>query len=106
MLDAGLSASALASAVGVDVKSVTRWVSEDRVPYPVTRAKVARLVNQRESFLWPSLVFRDDVSDEVVAELDRIWPTRSAISDAAWHQLFSSAKAQLDILVCAGGFLL
>ena len=106
MLEAELSASALASAVGVDVKSVARWVSEDRIPYPVTRAKVARLLNHRESFFWPSLAYRDDMSDELVAELDRIWPTRSAISDDAWHRLFSSAKAQLDILVCAGAFLL
>ncbi len=40
------------------------------------------------------------------AELDRIWPTRSAISSETWHALFSRATRQIDILVYAGAFLI
>lgn len=106
MLNAEVSAVDLASCVGVDVKSVTRWITEDRVPYPITRVKVARVLGQRETFLWPALLEAPDAQDVVSAELDRTWPTRSAVSTETWHALFSRATAQLDILVYAGGFLL
>ena len=106
MLNAEMSASALASAVGVDVKSVARWVSEDRVPYPVTRVKIARALDQRETYLWPSLVDRAGANDQTLAELERVWPTRSAVPSEMWHSLFGHASAQLDILVYAGGFLI
>ena len=75
MLNAEMSASALASAVGVDVKSVVRWVSEDRVPYPVTRVKIARALDQRETYLWPSLRNLAGVADQNLAEFERVWPT-------------------------------
>jgi hypothetical protein len=95
-----------ASAVGVDIKSVTRWVSEGRVPYPVTRVKIARALDQPETYLWPSLVGLAGATDQNLAELERIWPTRSAVPSEMWHSLFGHASHQLDILVYAGGFLL
>lgn len=106
MLNAEMSASALASAVEVDVKSVSRWVAEDRVPYPVTRVKVARVLGQTDTFLWPAASATGFEPDQRLAELQRVWPTRSAVSTEAWHGLFSRATAELDILVYAGGFLL
>ena len=56
MLNAEVSAAALAEAVGVDTKSVARWITEDRVPYPMTRVRVSRALDQQETFLWPSLI--------------------------------------------------
>ena len=61
MLNAGLTAAALADAVQVDPKSVGRWLVEDRVPHPVTRQKVAAVLQQQETFLWPTLLL--DPSD-------------------------------------------
>src|SRR3954467_10082419 len=106
MPHADMSASALASAVGVDVKSVARWVSEDRVPYPVTRVKIARALDERETYLWPSLMNLAGPADQNLAELERVWPTRSAVPSETWHSLFGHASSRLDILVYAGGFLL
>lgn len=106
MLNAEMSASALASAVEVDVKSVTRWIGEGRVPYPLTRVKVARILGQPETFLWPSVVDAELELDSRLAELQRVWSTRSAVSTESWHHLFARATAELDILVYAGGFLL
>lgn len=106
MLNAEVSAAALAEAVGVDAKSVARWIAEDRVPYPLTRVRVSRVLDQQESFLWPSLLQDPNAPDMVAAELDRIWPTRSAISSETWHALFSRATRQIDILVYAGAFLI
>lgn len=106
MLDAELSPAGLASAVGVDVKSVTRWLAEECVPYPTTRMRIARHLKQRESFLWPALAHVSGASEAALAELDRVWPTRSAVPSETWHALFEHASARLDILVYAGGFLI
>ena len=105
MLNAEMTAAGLASAVGVDVKSVTRWVTEDRVPYPVTRVKIARALGQSETFLWPALAGSLVSTERHLDDLERVWPTRSAVSSETWHQLFGHATQQLDILIFAGGFL-
>jgi len=106
MLNAEMSAAALAEAVEVDAKSVARWITEDRIPYPMTRVRVSRVLDQQETFLWPSLLQASNAPDVAAAELDRIWPTRSAISSETWHALFSRATRKIDILVYAGAFLI
>src|SRR3954451_15894473 len=106
MLNAELTAQHLAGLVGVDVKSVSRWISEDRVPHPITRLRVARTLNQQETYLWPSILGLGDEPDRCDGELDHVWPTRSAVSTEAWHALFNRATNQLDILVYAGAFLI
>lgn len=106
MLNARLTPAALAAAVEVDAKSVTRWISEDRMPYPVTRVKVAQVLHQEETFLWPALLQDTEASAVAAAEVERVWPTRSSVASEAWHTLFSRATQQLDILVYAGAFLI
>src|SRR4051812_12541994 len=106
MLNARMTPAALATAVEVDAKSVTRWISEDRMPYPVTRVKVAQVLQQEETFLWPALLQDSEASAVAAAEVERIWPTRSSVTSEAWHALFSRATQQLDILVYAGAFLM
>jgi hypothetical protein len=106
MLNAGMTPAALAAAVEVDAKSVTRWLSEDRMPYRVTRVKVAQILQQEETFLWPALLQDAEACGGAAAEIERVWPTRSAISSETWHALFSRASKELDILVYAGAFLI
>ena len=107
MLNAGLTSAALANAAQVDPKSVGRWLVEDRVPHLVTRQKVAAILQQQETFLWPTLLVQSDAAYAMaVGEIDQVWPTRSLISTETWHALFSGATRQLDILVYAGAFLI
>lgn len=106
MLNAELSVNQLAAAAEVDPKSVSRWIGEDRVPYPLTRVRVARVLDQHETFLWPALLDMPSAAGSATVELDRIWPTRSSISSETWHALFSRASKQIDILVYAGAFLI
>lgn len=84
MLNAEMTAPALAALVEVDVKSVMRWITEDRIPYPATRIKVARALQQEETFLWSALLEAPDACAVAAAEVERIWPTRSAISTETW----------------------
>lgn len=106
MLNAEMSTVDLAEAVEVDAKSVVRWIAEDRIPYPMTRVRVSRVLDQQETFLWPSLLQASNSSDVAAAELDRVWRTRSSISSETWHALFSRATRRIDILVYAGAFLI
>lgn len=106
MLHAGLTAAALADAAQVDPKSVGRWLIEDRIPHPVTRHKVASILQEQETFLWPTLLVEsEDDCAMAIGEIDQVWPARSMISTETWHGLFSGATRRLDILVYAGAFL-
>ncbi len=49
---AGLTAEQFAEIIGVDPKTVQRWVA-GRTPYPRHRATVARALNTTEHELWP-----------------------------------------------------
>src|SRR3954447_12169652 len=106
MLNAGLTATALAERVEVDPKSVSRWLSEDRIPHQVTRQRVAAALQQQEAFLWPTLLPDSEECRAGMVEIERVWPSRSSISSETWHALFSKATASLDILVYAGAFLI
>lgn len=106
LLNAGMTAAALADAVQVDPKSVSRWLAEDRIPHPTTRHKVATALQQQETFLWPTLLPDSEGCADGVVDIERVWPTRSAISSETWHALFSKATEALDILVYAGAFLI
>lgn len=106
LLNAGMTAAALADVVQVDPKSVTRWLAEDRIPHPTTRQKVAAAVQQQETFLWPTLLPDPEECPAGLVDIKRVWPTRSSISSETWHGLFSKATEALDILVYAGAFLI
>lgn len=106
MLNVEMTPAALAALVEVDVKSVHRWLTEGRVPYPVTRHKVAHALDQQETFLWPELLDSDEMRVAAAADIERVWPTRGAVSSETWHALFSRASGEIDILVYAGAFLI
>lgn len=101
-----MTAAALADAVQVDPKSVTRWLAEDRVPHQTTRNRVAAALQQQETFLWPTLLPDPEGCATAIVDIERVWPTRSSISSETWHALFSKATEALDILVYAGAFLI
>ena len=71
-----------------------------------TRQKVAAILQQQVTFLWPTLLVQSDAAyATAVGEIDQVWPTCNTISTETWHALFSGATRQLDILVYAGAFL-
>ena len=106
MLNAEVTPVRLAQLVEVDVKTVQRWLTEDRMPYPVTRHRVAQALAAEETYLWPRLL-EDGLGEERDgADCVSVWPTRTAISSEMWHNLFGRTVRQLDILVYAGEFLM
>ena len=103
MLQAGLREDDLAARLGVDPKTVRRWLN-GRVPYPHNRASIADLLGAEEADLWPG------ASGTLTAkvrpgELGTVYPHRWAVPRDVWIRFFSSAKREIDILAYSALFL-
>ena len=101
---AGLNSSHIASELGVDPKTVERWVTQSRLPYPRHRNRLAAVLRETESYLWPRSVSEDRQAELSESELVKIYPRRAEILREGWTRLIDSASEQIDILVYAGLF--
>lgn len=101
---AGFSSHDVAREVGVDPKTVERWIGQGRMPYPKHRGRVASLVGESESYLWPQAVPEERRSEISESEVVRIYPRRAAIARDVWRRMIESASSRIDVLVYAGLF--
>jgi len=106
LVAAGVTQPALAEQVGVDAKSVERWITQDRMPHPTTRGRVARALGQDETYFWPALLGTEQSRDATQSELVQLWPTRNLVPSDVWRALMRQTSQQLDVLVYSGGFLI
>jgi transcriptional regulator with XRE-family HTH domain len=99
---ARISAERVADAVGVDPKTVQRWLA-GRVPHARHRWAVADLLGVTEGALWPDFAGPggSDCNDEVVA----VYARRVDVSRALWHELLLDARERIDVLGYAVQFL-
>lgn len=105
MLRAQMDSATLAAAVGVDAKTVNRWLA-GRVPHKRTRADVARVLHESESTLWPQT--RPDLSAgaPATAEVLAAYAHRADIPNDVWISLLTSATQRIDIIGYAYPFVL
>jgi 2'-5' RNA ligase/lambda repressor-like predicted transcriptional regulator len=108
MREVGITVQDLAGAADVDPKTVGRRLTQDRIPYPRHRRKVAACLRTDEASLWPTIVVRKSVRvsrtparpenqpplppEEPPEEPDNVrnwiaWITESNTSDDAIEQL-------------------
>ena len=93
----------VAARLGVDPKTVRRWLN-GRLPYPHNRAAIAELVGVDEADLWP------DAGGLLAArtrpeELGMVYPHRWAVPREVWMRLFGSAEHEIAILAYSALFL-
>jgi hypothetical protein len=103
LMRARLREDDVAARLGVDPKTVRRWLN-GRVPYPHNRAAIADLVDADEAELWP------DAGGPLAArtrpdELGTVYPHRWAVPREAWIRLFDSAEHEIGILAYSALFL-
>ena len=103
LLRARLREDDIAARLGVDPKTVRRWLN-GRVPYPHNRAAIAELVGADEADLWP------DAGGLLAArtrpeELGTVYPHRWAVPREVWVRLFGSAEREIAILAYSALFL-
>ncbi|MGW0807637.1 XRE family transcriptional regulator [Nonomuraea sp. NPDC002799] len=102
MLRAGLDPQQLAGVAEVSVKSVERWLHSTVVPYPKTRYRIAAILGEDESYLWPDAI---DKASLVGAEVIASYPRRNDVPRHLWTETLRSAERNVDLLAFAGLFL-
>lgn len=105
LLRNGLDVTDVAEATGVDEKTVERWITKGRTPYPRHRHKVASLVREAENYLWPDAIAPERASAIAGSEVIKVYPHRNSVPSDLWSRLVSDATERVDILVLAGLFL-
>ena len=91
----------------VDVKSVERWISLDRVPHRRHRWVAAKLLDADETYLWPGLLTRTTktrAANAARSELIELYPDRASVPRETWLRLLNGAQSHIDVLVHSGTF--
>jgi hypothetical protein len=101
----GLSPARLGALVDVDAKTVERWITQDRIPRPKARARVAAELGKDETYFWPVLLGTDHAVSPTTSEITRVWPTRSGVPSEVWQRHLDNAQEHIDVLVYAAMFL-
>ncbi|WP_280356383.1 XRE family transcriptional regulator [Nocardia otitidiscaviarum] len=105
LLRNGLDIDHVAEATGVDQKTVERWITKGRAPYPRHRHAVAALVHETEAYLWPDAVSADRRAEIAESEVIKVYSHRNSIPSDLWTRLLNDAHERIEILVLAGLFM-
>ncbi len=105
LLERGFTPATLADEVGVDPKSVERWITQSRIPYRKHRYQVAALLGTDEAFLWPDALSRQQVAAAAESEVLAFYPHRWAVPHDTWRRLYDGAEREIGVLVYSGLFL-
>lgn len=100
----GLESVDVAARLGVDPKTVGRWLA-GRIPYPRHRAALAQLTGWAAGELWPNLVRPAPLSPSA-NEVRVIYPHRSVVPVDAWRRLFAGAEREISVLAYSALFLI
>jgi hypothetical protein len=104
ILASGLGIQAAAEGVGVDRKTVERWIS-GRTPYRRHQYALASLLRVDLPYLWPDSRPIDEVNAMGQAEVVAVYPHRSVVPSDLWMATFRRAAAHLDVLAFSGFWL-
>src|SRR5664279_3821676 len=104
MTSLGWTNQALAEVVGVDPKTIERWVNHGRVPHRRIAFQAAAALEEDVFALWPGL--RPARSSKAVhPELVALYARRADAPPDLWWDLFGEARSCIDVLVYAAVFL-
>ncbi|MFD1080685.1 helix-turn-helix domain-containing protein [Micromonospora andamanensis] len=95
----GVLPADFAEKLGVDPKTVERWISNaTRVPYPRIAYQAARLLDVEVTYLWPDIHGRRTSQVSGDDELTACWPGRSSVPYALWERLLTDAQRRIVIM--------
>ena len=105
LLRTGLDLDHVARATGVDPKTVERWITKGRMPYPRHRHAIASMVRETENYLWPDAVAPERKAEIAESEVVKVYPHRFNVPADLWEHLFDGAEEHIEILLYSGMFL-
>lgn len=103
--DAGLSLQEFGEKVGVDPKTVERWIGTDRIPHRTHRMNAAHILGKTDVFLWPATDSDPRTRSATRAEFVDLYPSRASLPVSTWEELIDNAREAIDLLAFAGSFL-
>ena len=103
LLESGYDETALAAELGLDPKSVQRWVTRDVTPRRSAAHRAARLLGVSASWLWPGL--EADRESASQAEIVTLYPHRSEVPRHLWLDLLTTARKRVWLYANASLFL-
>jgi len=103
--DAGLSLQGFGERVGVDPKTVERWIGTDRIPHRTHRMRAAHILGKSDVFLWPATDSDPRTRSATRAEFVDLYPSRASLPVSTWEELIDNAGEAIDLLAFAGSFL-
>jgi transposase len=89
----------LAANLGVSAKTVERWITQARTPYPQFRHRISVLVQKDERWLWPDGYSHRRRGEITESEIVKVYPYRFDVPDELRAKLFDRAIDQIGILV-------
>ncbi|MFJ3976725.1 XRE family transcriptional regulator [Streptomyces sp. NPDC090021] len=104
MASGGWTHASLASATGVDPKSVERWVNLGRTPRRATALLTAETLGEDVHALWPALR-QARAARAVSPELVALYDQRADLPVSVFVDLLTTARERIDVLVYAAVFL-
>jgi len=105
LVKAEVSPQRLSEHLGVDPKTVERWVTQDRVPHRRHRLETAARLAVDDVFLWPTTEADPRNRSATRAEFTDFYPNRGAIPISLWEECLDSATEAVDLLAFAASFL-
>ena len=105
IIESGLSFQQFGEQVGVDPKTVERWIAKERTPHRTHRMTAARVLGKTDVFLWPATESDPRTRSATRAEFVDLYPSRGALGTSTWVDLIDNSREAIDLLAFAGSFL-
>jgi hypothetical protein len=105
LMAASITPEDVASQLKVDPKTVERWITTGRSPYPRYRHKLAALLRKSEAYLWPDAMSNEQATRVSESEIVKAYAHRNVVPSELWDRLLEQCRQEIDILVYVGMFL-
>ena len=103
LLESDYDQRSLADELGLDHKSVQRWITRDITPRRSAAHRAAKLLGVSPSWLWPDL--ETDRESASHAEIVTLYPHRSEVPRHLWLDLLTGAGSRIWLYANASLFL-
>lgn len=102
---ANLTVTTFSAQVGVDPKTVERWINTGRRPQSLHRRRAAEVLDVEEGLLWPPTADDPHSMSATRAELVDIYANRGTVPIDLWTSLIDSSEERIDLLAFAASFM-